>query len=284
MTDGFPELTDSFLAGQDILYAQFNDVEFYVEDIEQEHFYFNILKGLFPKLKFEKIFPLNGKDNVIDAAKNNLTNRKKIYLVDLDFDHILGRVENVANLFYLRKYSIENYLLTKQAIYEIIRSKNPQLKNYDIDNLVDFNKLLTDSVHCLKELACSFVVIQQRQLGHHYYGLDVNRDFAFHVSPPTRRQNFIQNYLTEVEAKLKSIDNRFTLNSQIRRLQIYFKRFADAISNIPGKYILTFIKERLQSMKLINQMTVETFIYSLSKDFDNNQLKYLQTIVTNYIV
>lgn len=284
MTDGFPELTESFLAGQDILYAQFNDIEFYVEDIEQEHFYFNVLRSLFPDLKFDKIFPLNGKNNVIEAAKNNLTDKKKIYLVDLDFDHILGRIENIDNLFYLKKYSIENYLLTQQGIYEIIRSKNPQLKNSDIDRLLDLNSLLADSVHCLKELTCSFIVIQQRQLGHHYYGLDVNRDFVFNVSPPTRRQMFIQNYLIEVENKLKSIDNRLTLNSQIRRLLRYFKSFSDAISNIPGKYILTFIKERLQSMKLINQMTIETFIYNLSKDFDDNQLKYLRTSVTNYIV
>ena len=42
MEEGFPELTDSFLSGQDILYKQFNDIEFYVEDFEQEHLYYNI--------------------------------------------------------------------------------------------------------------------------------------------------------------------------------------------------------------------------------------------------
>jgi hypothetical protein len=93
MNSGFPELTDSFLSGQDILYTQFNDIEFFVEDTEQEHFYFNILKKLFPDLKFEKIFPLNGKKNVSDAAILNIGNNKKVYIVDLDFDHILNTVQ-----------------------------------------------------------------------------------------------------------------------------------------------------------------------------------------------
>ena len=65
MNNGFPELSDSFLLGQDILYSQFNDINFYVEDTDQEHFYFNILSKLFPNVSFEKIFPLNGKDNVV---------------------------------------------------------------------------------------------------------------------------------------------------------------------------------------------------------------------------
>ena len=88
MEEGFPELTDSFLAGQDILYKQFNDVEFYVEDFEQEHLYYNILKNLFPDVQFEKIFPLNGKKNVIDASKLTIDSKTKIYIVDLDFDKI----------------------------------------------------------------------------------------------------------------------------------------------------------------------------------------------------
>ena len=37
MNTGFPELSDSFMAGQAIVYGQFNDIEFYVEDYEPEH-------------------------------------------------------------------------------------------------------------------------------------------------------------------------------------------------------------------------------------------------------
>jgi hypothetical protein len=104
MSTGFPELTDSFLSGQDIFFGQFNEIEFYVEDTEQEHLYFNVLKKLFPDLKFEKIFPLNGKVNVVNESKLHVSNKKKVFIVDLDFDHILGTKLNYSNLFYLNKY------------------------------------------------------------------------------------------------------------------------------------------------------------------------------------
>ncbi|MBZ4187436.1 DUF4435 domain-containing protein [Niabella beijingensis] len=282
MTDGFPELTDSFLSGQDILYAQFNEIEFYVEDVEQEHFYFNILRNLFPDIKFEKIFPLNGKSNVINGARMNTRDKRKIYLVDLDFDHILGTIEDVANLFYLKKYSIENYLCTKSAIYELIRSKTPKLKDADIDALFDLDSLLANCIYCLKELACSFIVIQKHQLQHYYYVLNVNRDFVFD-DPPVYRLNFVKDYLHEVEIRLKMKDRRFSLNSQINKFFKFFNVFTDALSNIPGKYILLFLKERLQSLKLINQMSMDTFTYSLSKDFESDELTYLRSCVVEYI-
>lgn len=283
MDIGFPELTNSFLSGQDILYAQFNDVEFYVEDIEQEHFYFNILKKLFPNLKFEKIFPLNGKKNVSDAAILNSGNKKKVYIVDLDFDHILNTVQNIDNLFYLRRYSIENYLFSKNAVYEVIRTRDSRLKDHEIDALFNLNQILTDASNCLKELTCCFIVIQNKQLGHPYYGLNVSRDFDFATSPPCYRMNFIPNYFNEVEILLKAKNRRYSLESQKRAMLKHFRSLSDCLANIPGKYILTYLKDRLQSLGLINQMTVESFSYQLSKDFNSNDLDYLKTNVSNYI-
>jgi hypothetical protein len=283
MDIGFPELTDSFLSGQDILYTQFNDIEFFVEDTEQEHFYFNILKKLFPNIKFEKIFPLNGKKNVSDAAILNNGNKKKVYIVDLDFDRILNTVQNLDNLFYLRRYSIENYLFSKNAVYEVIRAKDSKLKDHEIDALFDLNQILNDAAICLKDLSCCFIIIQNKELGHPYYGLNVSRDFDFTTSSPQYRMNFITDYFNEVENLLKAKNRRYSFVSQKRALAKHFKTLADCLAHIPGKYILTFLKERLHALGLINQMTVESFTYQLSKDFNSNELLYLKTNVSNYI-
>lgn len=283
MDIGFPELTDSFLSGQDILYTQFNDIEFFVEDTEQEHFYFNILKKLFPNIKFEKIFPLNGKKNVSDAAILNNGNKKKVYIVDLDFDHILNKVQDIDNLFYLRRYSIENYLFSKNAVYEVIRAKDSKLKDHEIDALFDLNQILNDAAICLKDLSCCFIIIQNKELGHPYYGLNVSRDFDFTTSPPQYRMSFITDYFNEVENLLKAKNRRYSLVSQKRALARHFNTLIDCLAHIPGKYILTFLKERLQALGLINQMTVESFTYQLSKDFNSNELLYLKTNVSNYI-
>ncbi|MGF7229930.1 DUF4435 domain-containing protein [Arachidicoccus sp.] len=280
---GFPELFDSFLAGQDIFYAQFNDIEFYIEDTEQEHLYYNVLKILFPNIKFNKIFPLNGKGNVITESQSNVVNKKKVFVVDLDFDHILGTKVNHPNLFYLKKYSIENCLISKKAIYELIRLKDSKLKDSDIDQLFDYNDLLSKTADCLSEIASSFILIQQHSLGLSYYGLNTNRNFDFAGASPVYRLNFISDYLSSVENTLKTKKKSYTLRAQIRKLKTYFNTIINALSNIPGKYILLFIKDRLQALNLIIQMNVDSFTYALSKDFSGNELNYLKTSITNYI-
>ncbi|PKP20998.1 MAG: hypothetical protein CVU05_07820 [Bacteroidetes bacterium HGW-Bacteroidetes-21] len=283
MDNGFPVLTDSFLSGQDIFYGQFNDIEFYVEDTEQEHFYYNIFKTLFPELKFGKIFPLNGKTNVKDAARINAGNKKKVYIVDLDFDHIIGTVENLNNLFYLKKYSIENYLFSKEAIYEAIRTKDSKLKDHEIDAIFNYDELLNLAANSLKELASAFIIIQKHALGIEYYNFNLTKDFDFSIASPYYRMNFITDYLNFVDSELKKKNNRYSLQAQITKLRRYFNNLIEALSNIPGKHLLIFIKERLQALKLIDQIKIESFTYALSKDFMSNDLDYLRTNVTNYI-
>ena len=111
LEESIPAKNQNYRLAEDIFYFQFNDVSFYIEDEDQENFFFCVLKNLFSDIKIEKIFPLNGKDNVIRESTNNLGNKKKVYIVDKDFDDILCRIKTNDNLFYLERYSIENHLI-----------------------------------------------------------------------------------------------------------------------------------------------------------------------------
>jgi hypothetical protein len=283
MSSGFPELTDSYLAGQDVLYQQFNEIEFYVEDIEQEHFYYNILKRLFVDIQFCKIFPLNGKNNVKDAAKLTIGNKKKIYIVDLDFDEILGIKEQIPNLFYLERYSIENYLFDKQAICELIREKNSKIKNHQIDAIFDYNNLLLKCKDLLSELSCCFILIQKFSLGKEYFGLNPARDFDLNNAGTNYRNNFITDYFLEIEALLKVVDRRYTLNAQINKLKHHYDSVQKIIINVPGKYLLNLIKHILENLNLIYQISLDSLTYKLSKECDTNDLNYLYININNYM-
>lgn len=274
---GFPELTDSFLAGQNIFYQQFNEVEFYVEDTGKEHFYFNIFRKLFPEIQFEKIFPLNGKENVVNEAKLTFNDKKKVFIVDLDFDNFLNIKENIDNLFYLEKYSIENYLIEKGAIYEIIREKNSNLKDHNIDLLIDYNTLITNCANLLFELVSAFITIQKFQLGKEYYNINCARDFNFGTVNYSYKGNNILNYLSEVEGLLKAKDKRFSLNANFKRHKRELK-----ICNIPGKYLLNIIKHQLDGHKIIHQVPVESLAYKLSKETDFSNLHFLRDKINEF--
>jgi hypothetical protein len=282
MNDNFPELTPSFLGGQDLLYTQFNDVSFFVEDTEQEHLYFNILKRLFPDVTVKKIFPLDGKGNLKTHAKAHIGNRKKIYIADIDFDEILETKEEIENVFYLNKYSIENYLIEKCGVYELIRERNPKLKNKDISDSFNLNEVLHVCKKLLNELACTFLVIQKHSLGKEYFGINPPRDFNCELDNCGYKNTFITDYFNEVSSLLKNIDRRFSLKAKCKPFKCHFSTIDNAMKNIPGKYILNLVKFQLVQLKLINDMTVETFTYKLAKECDTSFFNDLKEDILRY--
>jgi hypothetical protein len=283
MEDGFPELTDSFLAGQDILYKQFNEIEFYVEDFEQEHFYFNILKKLFPDIEFDKIFPLNGKKNVVDSSKLSISDKSKVYIVDLDFDDLLEIKETNTNLFYLEKYSIENHLISKDAIFELIREKNAKLKNAEIEALFNFETLLIESKDHLEKLSCCFFINQKYSLGIKHLCIEPAREFDLSQSVPTYRNNIITDYFNQINNQIIAHNNTYTIDTEIQKFINFFNTIENALINIPGKFLLNIIKSKLERMKLIYQVTLNSFTYKLSKEFNVNELEYLKIKISDYI-
>lgn len=283
MQFGFPEITDSFLRGQDIVYTQFNDIEFYVEDIEQENFYFEIFKKLFPNLKFEKIFPLGGKSNVFTEAGNNRGNKKKIYIVDLDFDEILGVKNENENIFYLERYSIENYLLQIDALTSIIIEERPKIKHQDIFDLFDFNAFLDESKTLFAELICRYLVIQKHELGIENVKNDTARFCDFTVTPAIIKSPQLVIYHNQIEIALRAKNSSLKINTQINLFKKHFRNLLQAMRNIPGKYLLNFLKYRIEHLFGLPQMTLESFTYRLAKNSEFDELLFLKQRVTNYI-
>ena len=66
--ENIPGFSDEYKSARNVFYHQFNDVDFYVEDEEQENFYLCILKKLFPDVRLENIYALRGKQNAIRHA------------------------------------------------------------------------------------------------------------------------------------------------------------------------------------------------------------------------
>src|SRR4051812_46633890 len=105
--DSIPHKTDSYRLAESLFYRQFNDLDFYVEDSSQENLYWQLLRKLFGDIKITKIYPLGGKKNVIEFAKTHSSDLRSVCIVDKDFDALLGAMNNIGCLFYLKRYSIE---------------------------------------------------------------------------------------------------------------------------------------------------------------------------------
>lgn len=283
MQNGFPEITSSFLQGQDILYTQFNDVEFYVEDIDQENLYYVILKKLFGEIRFEKIFPLGGKQIVFQNARLNIGNKKKVYLVDLDFDEILGNIKNEVNIFYLDKYSIENYLLDCKAIYEIIKEERPKIKDAVIQTKFDSENFKKECMHLFRKLICYYLIIQKHNLLIENVKIGTARFCDFTTNPASLKNDQIYSYHKEIEEHLKLVNPYIKVEFEIKEFMCYFSTLTLALDNIPGKYILNFLKYRIEHLFSLSQFTLESFIYRLAKNSELEELFFLKQNILLYM-
>lgn len=272
-----PTKSDAFLNGQDILYSQFNDINFYIEDEDQENLYHQILKKQFDDIKFEKIFPLNGKKNVLDEASRNSKDKKKIYILDKDFDDIFGKQIEQANVFYLEQYGIENYLFEERAIIELIIEERPKLKASDITSSLKFAHL-KDEIGCLfKPLIKNYLVIQEFELGIKNVDCSAARFCLFNPTSSLKSMELLK-YEHQIENKLKILDGRYTLNAKRKK---YCSHLIDE-KFIPGKYVLGFLKSRIQH--LFNfQLNWHSFVFRLAKLCELSSLDPLKNSITAYV-
>jgi hypothetical protein len=279
-----PTKSDAFLKGIDIFYTQFNDVNFYIEDEDQENFYHSILKKLFPEIRLDKIFPLRGKDNVLEKSKRHIGDKNKVFIVDKDFDDLLNKKVIQNNLFYLNEYSIENYLLDEEAIKEYIIDEKPRIKKREINTNFKFDKTFYECGKTFFELTLLHLLVQYKGLGLQNTSLPPER-FVQLNNVICLKNSEINKYKLEIENKLKAIDKRFTLKSQIQKIKEIFnlKNVKDIFKHIPGKYLVKYFKCKIEHLFSLASRNIDSFNIRLAKANDFSKLDFLKISVNNYL-
>ena len=281
--DSIPKKSSKYLLNQDIFWKQFNDINFYVEDTDQENLYYEILRKLFPEINIKKIFPLNGKPNVVEHAKKNRNKKKHIYILDLDFDGILNQKVDQKNIFYLEKYSIENYLFTIDAVVEVVKEERPKMKDEFIKAKIEFKNFLKECKALFGELLEIFLFIQKFNLGIE----NVKNGCLKYCNLSTKdtcglRENF-NTLLSDVETKFKLVSPKMKLANQLKIVRKFFSNIEKILINGPGKYFLIFIKHRIEHLFKIATMNLESFTFRLAKNSSLGNLQFLKLNIESFI-
>lgn len=117
-----PQYSPDGLIGLSVLYSDWANSIFYFEDANYEAVYERLLKKLIPSLKHFAVACTGGKSIARGVAKRSKEAALPcIVVVDKDYDDILGEYEKNAELgmLYLRRYSLENYIVEIDALIEV---------------------------------------------------------------------------------------------------------------------------------------------------------------------
>lgn len=283
--ESIPAKNLNYRLAEDIFYFQFNDVSFYIEDEDQENFFFCVLKNLFSDIKIEKIFPLNGKDNVIRESASNLGNKKKVYIVDKDFDDILCRIKTNDNLFYLERYSIENHLIESQAMVDYIISERPKLKRDEINQQFNLSTIISIIKNALNELIELHLVVQSKCPRLKNVSLNHERFLDFNNGNFSLKNNKLNAYKQEIVNELRRIDKRLRFEAQHKKLKKKFKINTNdlCLKHIPGKYLIKMIKQVIESLFGLVSRNIESFCYRIAEKCSFDSLNTLKINVENFI-
>jgi len=274
--DSIPKRSVRAKANLDLIWSQFNDLNFFIEDEYKENFYLNLFQKLYPAIRLEKVFGLGGKRYVKQSARDKVNSKKDIHIVDLDFDHLLNNIEILPNLFYLERYSIENYLIEHEAIAEFIKEEKTTIKASEINLKFNLESSLRDLHDVIWKLSACCFIIHKFSLGIEYFKMEINRDFNFTATPYVIKNRFITDYYEEVKEALKIKKPRMSFERQLTLAQRHFKR-SDIIVNVPGKYLMNLIKYIVVKNFELRSLHNENFNYRVAKNCNLDSLAFLKS-------
>lgn len=144
------------------LFEPLQEIDVYIEDTNDEAFYCSLLKNATNnEVKVERVFALNGRDNVIEAARNhNHTQRRALFIIDGDLSWVTGEpTPQVIGLHCHDAYCVENLILCKKALtlilsQEIIIPEEEAMVRLGYDTWV--NSIQTPLIELFSAFATAF--------------------------------------------------------------------------------------------------------------------------------
>lgn len=280
-----PARSAAGLAATDIFYTQPGGINFYVEDEDQENLYFEILRKLFPKVEISKIFPLGGKVNVLahscDPANKTL-GKVCVYIVDKDFDDLLGHVVRKENVFYLDRYCVENFLFEENATVQIALECEPKKRREDIQSKLNFDEFLRQSIQDLDQLFRLFFVVQRFNLGLKNCDLKAEQ-FSEHPNRWKIQRKLVTAYKRKVRAKAKAARIFNSKDGLDKYLRTAFPRSGSLGQNISGKFLLGMLFHYLRSQINLGTCTHDSLCYRLARNGTLASLKPLKRRISSYL-
>lgn len=282
---GIPTRSAAGLAARDVFFEQFNDINFYVEDEDEENLYHEILARLFRGTQLTRIFPLGGKQRVLDHARdaaNKTLRRPRIYIVDKDFDDLLGQKVPLPNLFYLRRYCIENFLLEEDAALQIVVESHPKMSRQALARSLRFSAFLENLISCSTELFRLFFLVQKYNLGLPNTGQPPDRFVR-----PKRRwlidRRLVARYRSKVADALIAKGIIESVDGAGRLALGAFPRSGPRDANISGKFLLKLTHNYLSARMNVGQVGIDSLRYRLARNAKLRPLLELRRRVRLYL-
>lgn len=246
----------------------------FFEDKDCEALYEVVASKVFDGVS-TKVVCLTGKDSVL--AHSELPDRqqhaRRLYVLDKDFDDLLGKLVARNNLVYLTRYSIENFLLEEDALIEIVVEEFPNLDRQAIVQSLDLPTYFSSVKKSLLPLVRAFVAIQKYSLGLENAALSIQtfcEPGALHV-PCVTRVNAYEDSVIKLLIERGNVAD--AAEAKLRLTEIVAD--SDVLLHVPGKMILSLAYHYLGRKLKVSSIRFQSLAYRLAKNCEFDSLSFL---------
>lgn len=257
-----PEYSDGALSARDLFFGSFVSVHFFVEDEQLENLYEVVLKKIFPRLSNFEVFPLAGKQNVLRHARAGHTKPQhlmRVYVLDRDFDDLLGALEIRDGVFYLDHYCIENVVYDESSLLKVCVEERPRVRRTDLKRRLDFKSALDSWLPLLDRLHRAFALVQVHNLG--IPNTDAPpEEFTVDGDASILCQTKISRYIDRVREAL-ALSGVVSSEKEFDELsrKIFGSKRIDC-KRINGKFLARLYYHRLRRKDLVGNIRQDTFL------------------------
>ena len=271
--------SESALLNRVLFYADYNDINIFVEDEYKEYIYENIFQRMFNyKININKIFPMKGKPGVEKAFREygySYDEKPAIYLVDGDFDLVMDKkMISSPNYIYLEKYNIESYYIDEKAVlnYMVGKMKTTQ-KN--VSETIEYSKWKDMIYGAMKELFINYMIAQEKFPEEKNVGISPH---VFFYENGYVNIDKINGYINQLKSRMTDYDVMYDLYK--RKFETIL--FGDTTRLVCGKYLLASLSKYLRNKANVN-FKEDDFTYFLVSFFDIKTLDFVKDRILRVI-
>lgn len=155
-----------------------NDIDIFVEDSTSQNMWLALLKKLLPStVKLKNVSMLRGRASVVEACRldQRRDGRKKLYIIDGDFDHIRGIGKpRLRYLYRLNRYCVENLLVVEDAMLDLAIESDVDLPVDEAKKKFDFTRRINQAMTALTPLFIVYATAADVSSGQRTVGLGVS--------------------------------------------------------------------------------------------------------------
>jgi hypothetical protein len=228
----------------------YNDIEIFVEDRTCHHMYVLFFRTILPGgVRLTSVNQVGDRRSVMEACRRDQVEdgRKKLYLIDGDFDHYHRRHRpRLRYLYRLRGYCIENILINERAAVAVAAQADTNTPEATIIARLDFRNWIARVMQKLRSLFVVYAVAEGLRAGIATVSFSVARLLqrrSLSEKKIARRIRTVARAVCKVRGFNVYKKERQRIEANLRDLRITFDRL------IPGKdYLLPLLKARIQDL------------------------------------